>query len=330
LAREINKLTPRKIASLTKPGRYGDGLGLELQVSQWATKAWVLRFTRNGKTRCLGLGPLHTVSLAEARERARQARQVILDGRDPIDAKREARRAEQLAAARKMTFRQCAAAYIAEHSGNWSNPKHAAQWSASVERASGAFGDLDVGAIDTDVLIKFLAPIWRATPESASRLRGRIEAILDWAGARGFRQGENCARWRGHLEHLLKAKPPQKHLAALPVAELPAFMAELRGRAELAARALEFTILTAARTGEAMGARWDEIDFAAKVWTLPAERMKSGRQHRVPLTDRLLAILADLPRDGGPLLFPGVSGSKPMHNGALLNVLKEISELGCG
>jgi len=328
--------TVMRVKSVVKEGfhrDHGDGAakGLYLQVSKsphGVTRSWVFRYTSpvTGKRRWHGLGPADAIGLAKVRERARAAREQVLLGNDPIlerqvtrDAKHEAYLRE---IASTMTFRQCAAEYLAEHKESWSNDKHRAQWVTSLERANAAFGDLGVGAIDVDVIVKFLQPIWRATPETGSRIRQRVEKVLDWATARKFRQGENPARWRGHLEHLLKAKPKAQHHAALPWQELPAFMAELRARDGISARALEFTILTAARTGEAIGATWDEIE--GKVWRVSAERMKMKRQHRVPLSGRALAILDALPRMGD-YVFPGAITGKPISNMAMLELLKGMN-----
>ena len=271
--RETNELTPLKVARLKQPGRYGDGHGLWLQVSEQGSKAWLFRYMRDGRARQMGLGGLHTVSLQEARSRARQARQVLLDGLDPIDVKQERRTRIRLEKARALTFKQCADDYLSAHAGAWKNAKHKAQWSATLDAyAHTLIGALPVASIDTALVLKILRPIWQEKPETASRLRGRIERILDWATVQEFRRGDNPARWRGHLDALLPAKTKVravKHHPALPFVELPAFMAELRKRDSISARALEFTILTATRTGEAIGARWDEIDLKAKVWTIP-------------------------------------------------------------
>jgi integrase len=326
--RKINRLSAISIARAKEPGRYYDGGGLLLQIGPTGTKSWLFRYQRDGRERRMGLGGIDTVSLAEARVRARQARQLILDGKDPLELKHEGRKAEQLAQARKMTFKQCAAEYLAEHSDGWKNAKHRAQWITSIERANRSFGNFDVAEIDVDVLIRFLTPIWRATPETGSRMRGRIEAVLDWATARKFRQGENPARWKGHMEHLLKAKPEAVHHPAMPFVDLPAFMAEVRARDSLSARALELTILAAARTSEVLGARWDEIDLKAAVWTVPAERMKSGREHRVPLSDRAMEILSVLHRDRSGLMFPGAKAGSPLSNMAMLQLLRGMKGNG--
>jgi integrase len=327
--RETNKLTPLKVARLKQPGRYGDGHGLWLQVSEQGSKAWLFRYMRDGRARQMGLGALHTVSLQEARAKARQARQVLLDGLDPIDVKHERRTRTRLEKARALTFKQCADDYLGAHAGAWKNLKHRAQWSATLDAyAHPLIGALPVAEIDTALILKILRPIWQEKPETASRLRGRIERILDWATVQEFRRGENPARWRGHLDALLPAKTKVravKHHPALPYVELPAFMAALRKRDSISARALEFTILTATRTGEAIGARWDEIE--GTVWTIPAERMKAGRPHRVPLSDRALAIIEALPRESSGLVFPGSRGAS-ISNMAMLELLRGMNGNG--
>jgi integrase len=300
---KTNQLTTRKVATAKKPGHYGDGSGLYLQVSKFGTKSWVFRFMVDGVTREMGLGSLNTFTLKGARERARECRQLLNRGEDPIDARKLKKTEARKAKAARMTFRQCAADYQEEHAASWKNKKHREQWASTIERANKAFGDLDVAAIDVSVLAKFLSPMWRETPETASRLRGRIEAVLGWATVRGFRQGDNPARWRGHLEHLLAARQKGKHHSALPYTDLPAFMAELHKRDSVSARAIEFTILTAARTGEVVGAVWEEIDRKEKTWTIPAERMKSGREHRVPLSDRVVELLGT-PQSSGLIFQP--------------------------
>ncbi len=246
----------------------------------------------------MGLGPLHTVKLAEARESAREARKLVLEGIDPIEA-RNAKRAEaRLAAATAMTFEQCAEAYIAAHKAGWKNSKHAAQWPSTLKTyAYPVFGSLPVQAIDTGLIMKAIEPIWQAKPETASRVRGRIESVLDWAKVRGYRDGENPARWKGHLDCLLPARSKVAavdHHAALPYGEMGEFVAALREHEGIAARTLEFLILTAARTGEVIGATWAEIDLEQRLWTIPGSRMKAGREHRVPLSDPAVSILEKL------------------------------------
>jgi integrase len=329
------KLTALKVARLTKPGRYGDANGLYLRVAEYAltngksaqSKNWIFRYERDGRERWMGLGPLNTLTLAEARSLARECRQLLLRNVDPIDARQAQRHGQRLDAARSITFRQCAETYIKAHRAGWRSAAHAEQWPASLSRfAYPHIGYLPVSAIDTPLVLKCLEPIWTSTTDTASRLRGRIESILDWAKAREFRDGENPARWRGHLDKLLPAVAKVRkveHHAALPYAEAPTFMAELRARNEITARALEFTILTAARTGETLGAQWSEIDFRAKLWTVPGERMKSGKPHAVPLSDRTIKILEALPRvDGCPFVFPGTKQGQSLSHTAMLKILR--------
>src|SRR5215207_9169368 len=311
------QLSAVAVARLSKPGRYAVGDGAYLQIAAGGTKAWVFRYKRDGKAHHMGLGPVSLVTLAEAREKAREARRALLDGADPLTARRDRRAAASLQAARGMTFRACAERMIASHEAAWKNPKHRAQWKATLATyAYPAFGELSVSAIDTGLVLKALEPIWTTKPETAGRVRGRIEAVLDWAKARGYREGENPARWRGHLDKLLpnrrKVRQVKNH-PALPFPELPAFMAELRSRPSASARALEFTILTAARTSEVIGARLSEIDLDNAVWTVPAERMKAGKDHRVPLSPRAVEIVRELPRDSD-YVFPGGREGKPLSN----------------
>jgi integrase len=288
-------------------GLFGDGGGLFLQVSERGTKSWIFRVKKNGRLRVMGLGPVHTVSLAEAREAARLCRKARLGGIDPIDARRAGRIEERIEAARTMSFAECAAAYIAAHRAGWRNTKHAVQWRSTLAAyVYPIFGGLPVQAIDTGLVVKAIEPIWTTKPETASRVRGRIESVLDWAAARGLRQGENPARWRGHLENLLPKKSKVRrveHHAALPYAEISVLMGELRGQEGIAARALAFAILTAARTGEVIGATWAEIDVAARLWTIPAERMKASKEHRVPLSGAAIAILGHMDK-GRDKVFP--------------------------
>jgi integrase len=318
------KLSAVKVEKLREPGRYGDGGGLWLQVRP-SGKSWLFRYMLKGRARHTGLGPLRDVSLAEARAKASECRKLLLAGIDPLEARRAAEAQIQFEIASANTFKECAERYIASHEAAWRNPKHRQQWRNTLASyAYPVFGQIGVGVIDTGHVIKALEPIWTAKPETASRLRGRIESVLDWAKARGYRQGENPARWRGHLDHLLPARRKVRavrHHAALPYAEVPAFLADLRQRDSVAARALEFTILTATRTSEAIGARWSEI--TGDVWTIPAGRMKSGREHRVPLAGRTLALVEELPRQG-EFLFPGGRADKALSNMALLMALRRM------
>jgi integrase len=303
-------LTTKQIAKLKKPGRYGDGHGLYLQVQSPTNRSWLLRFERQGRERWMGLGPLHTYDLNEARERARKARQQLYDGTDPLEARAAERAQRALEAARAITFEKAARDYFDGHEKKWRNAKHRAQFLSTMQTyAFPKIGRLPVAAIDTGMVLKVIEPIWADITETANRVRGRIEAVLDWSKVRGYRSGDNPARWRGHLSEVLPARgriQKTNHHAALPYAELPAFMAVLHEREGVAAQALEFTILTAARTGEVIGATWDEINLKEKTWTVPAGRIKGGREHRVPLSDRALEILHALPRErNNPFVFIG-------------------------
>jgi integrase len=324
--RGTNKLTAARVDKLKKPGRYGDGGGLWLQIAAAGTKSWLLRYQRDGKARQMGLGPVSLVSLADARERARDARRILLDGRDPIDVRNAERLTAKIEAAKGMTFQQCAERYVATHQAAWRNEKHRAQWRSTLQRyAFPKLGTLPVSAVDTSLVLKVLEPIWASRPETAGRLRGRLEAVLDWATAREYRAGDNPARWRGHLDKLLPAKRKLRgvrHHTAMSYDELPAFMVRLRQSEFVSARALEFTILTAARTGETIGARWAEIDITTRVWTVPEDRTKSGREHRVPLSDRAVELLGALPReDKNEYLFIGCKGAG-LSNMAMLELVK--------
>ena len=281
--------------------------GLYLQVRAGAggvTHSWLYRYVSpiTRKERWMGLGAADVIGLAEARDLARAARRLVTLGADPIERRRETVQAERDALIRdkasRMTFRQCADGYLAQYASTWSDT-HRHQWRQSLELAGDAFGDLPVGAIDTPAVVKFLEPICRETLNTGLRHRNRIENVLDWATVHKFRAGDNPARWDGHLEHVFAAKPEPEPHAAMPFAELPAFLRRLRDReASATAAALEFTILTAARRGESLNAHWDEIDLEKKLWTVPAGRMKAGREHTVPLSDRAVEILEALPRSG--------------------------------
>jgi integrase len=329
MVRTIGKLTAMTVTRATRRGYYGDGGGLYLQVSDSGTKSWVFRFKEAGRLREMGLGPLHTIGLAEARQRAQNCRRARLDCLDPIEVRRSQRTAAKLDAAKAMTFKACAERYIASHKAGWRNAKHSAQWTATLQTyVYPFFGELPVQGVDVGLVMKAVEPIWATKPETASRVRGRIESILDWATARGYRVGENPARWRGHLENLLPKRNKVrrvKHHAALPYPEIGAFLTELRGQEGVAARALELVILTAARTGEMIGARWDEINRAERLWTIPAERMKSGREHRIPLSDAALAIIdAMAEMRSGDFVFPGGKTNRPLSNMAFLMLLRRM------
>lgn len=279
----------------------------------------------------MGLGPLHTISLAEARARATECRRLCLDHKDPLEVRHQSRAAERLEAAKGTTFKQAADAYVQAHQAAWRNAKHASQWTATLATyAEPVIGGLSVQAIDTVVVLKVLEPIWTRKPETASRLRGRIEAVLDWATARGYRQGENPARWRGHLDKLLPARSKVRsiaHHAALPYPQIASFTESVRQQDGIAARALEFTILTVARTGETLGATWGEIDFDQRMWIIPGRRMKAGKEHRVPLSDAALAILREVKPEGDvsqEFIFPGGKTGKSLSNMAMTMLLRRV------
>jgi integrase len=258
-------------------------------------KSWVFKYEIGGRRHEMGLGPLHTRGLAEARAEAKRLRQLLLNRVDPLVERRKADQALIAEQAKTVTFKDCAEAYLRAHDGSWKNAKHAGQWRTTLEQfVYPKIGSMAVKDVDVDDVCRCLEPIWRKIPETASRVRGRIEAVLGFATVRKFRSGDNPARWRGHLQTLFPAKGKVReagHHAALPYAEIPAFMAELREHKSLSALALEFCILTIARTSEVTGANWDEIDLKAKTWTVPSSRMKAGREHLVPLSSRAVAIL---------------------------------------
>lgn len=340
MAGGINKLSAVAVQKAKEPGYYGDGGGLWLQISKLGGKSWVFRFTMHGKAREMGLGPVHTVTLAEARMKALECRKIVAEGRDPIEERKAKEARAKLEAAKTKTFEECANAYIEANRAGWKNEKHVQQWQNTL--ATYAFpkiGQLPVAAIDTGLILNVLqqetgedkAQLWHAKTETASRLRGRLESILDWAAFRGYREGENPARWKGHLEHELPARSKvQKieHHAALPYAELGAFMVELRKREGLSARALEFAILCASRSGEVRGATWAEIDLPGRIWTVPAERMKAGKEHRVPLSDEAVKLLEALPRIvGNDYVFPAPRGGQ-LSDMALTAVLRRMDRGG--
>ena len=323
----IHKLKPVAVAKLGH-GLHSDGGGLYLNVGRGGSRSWVLRFMLNGKAREMGLGSVNVIGLSEARQKAQEARKHLAAGVDPITARDATREAQRLEAAQAITFDECTDAFIASHRAGWKNPKHAQQWTNTLRTyASPVIGKMTVQSIDTPEVLTFLQPVWTTKTETAHRVRGRIEQILDWAKVMKYRTGENPARWRGHFDHLLPARGKVKkvrHHPALPYRELPAFMVQLRAMKSLSARALEFTILTAARTNETIRARWDEVDWKSKLWTIPAEIMKADRDHRVPLSDAAIAVLKSLPRQNDQI-FPGGTRKAPhMSNMAMLVLLARM------
>lgn len=327
--RQKDRLSARTVTNTRTPGYHADGGGLYLQVSPSGTKSWVFRYTLAGKAREMGLGPEHTVRLAEARQRAAACRLLLVDGIDPIEARNAKRAGDALNAARSITFSECAEAYIKAHRAGWRNAKHAAQWVTTLDDyAAPVIGAVSVQAVDTPLVMKILEPMWQDKTQTANRLRGRIEAVLDWAKAREYREGDNPARWRGHLDQLLP-KPRKvakvEHLAALPYEQMGEFMEALRAQGGIAARALEFLILTAARTGEVASAKWEEVDLNAALWTIPAARMKAHREHRVPLSPRAVTLLKGLEaKRQSDYVFPGKKEGVPLSSTAMLELLKRM------
>jgi integrase len=309
------------------PGMHPDGQGLYLQVSSAGARSWIWRFTLHSKERYLGLGSVTAIPLKRARELAAEARRMRAEGIDPIERRREQRTAQLVEQAKSMTFKQCAEAYVAAHEPSWRNAKHRQQWHSTLATyVYPVIGALPVQSVDTSLVTRVIEPIWLKKSETAGRVRGRIEVILDYATVHKYRQGDNPARWRGHLEVLLPKRDKVnkvKHHAALPYDRVGEFMADLRRRESNSARCLEFLILTAARTAEAIGATWDEIDLQAKVWTIPANRMKADREHRVPLVPRAIAILRQMQtRRESDYVFAGMRDGAPLSNMALLAMLR--------
>lgn len=313
-------LSARKVET-AGPGRHGDGRGLFLYVKASGARSWVLRYQVMGKRHDLGLGAYPEVTLAMARDRALEARRMISEGEDPIAKKRQAN---------PKTFKDAALELIESKRPGWKNAKHAAQWTSTLEAyVFPSLGRMQVTRIATADVMGVLKPIWTEKPETANRVRQRVEAVLDYASALGLREGENPARWRGHLDHLLP-KPTKvkavKHHPALPHAEIAACMEDISNRTGVAARALAYTILTAARSGETRGATWGEIDLIAKVWTIPAERMKAGKEHRVPLTKEAIACLGPKRGETDLIFESEVKVGKPISDMSMTAVLRRM---GC-
>lgn len=316
------------------PGLHADGWGLYLRVGQSGARSWIFRYRIDGRLtpRDMGLGRWPDVSLADAREKARQLRLQKAEGVDPIAAAKAEKAAVAAERATTLSFQDAAGRYVEAHASGWRSAKHAAQWDATLKKyAFPVFGSLPVQMVDNALVMKVVEPLWSKKTETASRLRGRIEAVLDWASARGLRKGDNPARWKGLLENLLPAKSRVKrikHHAALPYAEIGAFVAALRKQEGEAARALEFTILTVARTGETIGAVWEEVDLQAEVWIVPADRIKAGKEHRVPLSTRAVEILRQTPEgERKGYLFSGRGKNAPLSNMALLKLLERMGRV---
>lgn len=316
-----------------KPGMYADGLGLYLKVRPGDSKSWVFRYRIDGKLRDMGLGPFHTVSLADAREKAEACRIMRLKGLDPLEERSKEQQTKTIETTVAITFEKCAETYIATHRDGWKNGKHAEQWTTTLQTyVYPVFKDRPVAAIDDALVLEVLQPIWKDKTETASRVRGRIERILDWARIMKYRTGDNLARWRGHLDHLLPKRSKVAsivHHAALPVDETPAFIQALRREETVVARAFEFCILTATRTNETMGMRWSEYDEKTELWTVPAARMKAGRDHRIPLAKRSLQLLTEMQDVRiGDFVFPGGVKERPLSTMAFLMLLRRLKRDG--
>jgi integrase len=331
MARGINRLSGADLRR-SEPGLYGDGNNLFLQVSLSKTngkqinRSWIFRYTTSGRAVEMGLGSLNVLGLKEAREQAREYCALRLRGIDPLEHRDAQRAAAAAASMKSITFEAAAHAYIAAHRSTWRNEKHAQEWPSSLRRhVFPTLGSLPVAMIDNALVVKALEKVWQSAPETGARCRGRVEAILDWATVSGYRSGDNPARWNGHLEYLLATprKRRVEHLAAMPWRDVPSFIQKkLRGTDSIAARALEFAILTAARTAEVRGAVWNEVDLDNGVWSLPGERTKSGREHRVPLSPRCMQILKEVRPFArqGQHVFPGIKGG--LGESAFLKLLK--------
>lgn len=326
MPRQAKPLSARKVETVKEPGVYADGGGLYLQVTGTGAKSWTFRYTVGGKRREMGLGSASVVTLAVARQKALEARRGLAEGIDPIEAKRQT---APVAPPSGPTFRDMAEAYIAAHSPGWRSEKHAAQWASALNcYAYPAFGDKPVAQVETSDVLAVLSPIWATKTETASRLRGRIELVLGYAKASGKRSGENPARWKDHMEHMLPAKRAVakiEHYASLPYQDLPQFFRRLEAADGTSARALEFAILTACRTGEVLGARWDELNDDMTLWTLPPERMKAKALHRVPLSGPARAVLQRMATiREGDYVFSGQSGRKPLSSNSLLMLMRRL------
>lgn len=326
-----NRISPTALAKVHRPGRYCDGGGLLLQISKSGAQSWIFRFQLAGRKRDMGLGAASSIGLADARELAAKCRAAVAKGIDPIEEKAGRRQQQALEAANALTFQECALKLIEAKRPSWRNAKHAQQWGRSL--ATYAFpklGKLPVGDIDTDLVLKVLEPIWLSINPTAARLRERIEAVLDAAKARGNRQGENPARWRGHLENLLP-KPSKvqtvEHHPALPYCEINSFISDLQQQASLTARAMELLILTGTRASETLEAKWIEFDLDKATWTIPAARTKTGRDHRVPLSPRALRLLQQLDRQrSSQFVFPGRKMSAPLCKMAFHKLLARMGQ----
>lgn len=325
----MQKVTAKEIENYTKPGSYDVGDGLRFVIKSTGTKSWILRYQFQGVRRDMGLGSYPKVSLSEARKRATEKRALINQGIDPVKHKENEKRRQDEARAKAKTFKDCALDYIETHRSGWKNAKHAQQWHNTLATyVFPVIGDKLASEIDEADVLEILKPLWSTKTETASRVRSRIELVLDWARANKLRTGENPARWRGHLDMLLpktsKVHKPVHH-AAMPWRDLPLFLEELSAMSGLGAKALGFTILTACRTSEVLEAKWSEIDIENKLWIVPALRMKADREHRVPLTDAAIELLKSLPIEN-EFVFPGMKQGKPLSNLSMLMVMRRMKK----
>ena len=335
----LNRLSAIQVKRTSEPGLYSDGGGLCLQVTAGkggnVGKSYVFRYRSplTGRMREMGLGSASVIELARARTKAEAARKLVAERKDPIEERASERRRQATETAKALTFKEAADRFLEAHLPTWKNQRHRSQWENTLrDYVFPVFGAVPVDQIDVSLVLRAIEPAWKDKTETASRVRARIERILDWSRARGLRDGENPARWRGHLDQVL---PPRrqaqrvKHHPALPYSDLPAFMSELKHRGGMGARALEFTILTASRTSETVGARWREIDFKTGVWTVPAERMKARREHRAPLSPEAVAMLKNLQldRSGDDWVFPGLKSDLPLSNMAMLMTVRKMGRL---
>jgi integrase len=331
MARHLNRLTALMVSRKKRPGLYADGGGLYLRVADGGSKQWIYRYVTNGRCRDMGIGPERVLTLAEARERARLQSKLRLDGIDPIAYKHEQRAAAIAAAAKAMSFRQCAELFIADHEKKWTNAKHRRDWKTTlVKYAYPALGDMPVASIDTPLVLKAIKPLWERAPETASRVRGRIENVLGWATVHHYRTGDNPARWRGHLEHALPARSEVaeiEHHAALPYKQAAAFVGKLRQDTSVMGRCLEFITLTASRLTQTTHATWSEIDLETRVWTVAGSRMKSGKEHRVPLSAVAVAILKEMAAiKHSDYVFPGYKQGRPLGHNGLWTLARRVAD----
>lgn len=325
MARVSKRLNARSVATLSQPGMHADGDGLYLVVDKNGSKRWSYIFQWQGKRKEMGLGGLASVGLADARETTSEQRRLLGKGQNPIEARKASRAARKIA---EHTFGSFADQLIDDIASQFRNAKHIKQWRMTMREYAAPIRKKHLDDINTEDVLSVLRPIWHAKAETASRVRGRIERVLDAAKAKGLRFGENPARWRGHLDQLLpkRRKLTRGHHAAMPYRKVPELLGKLKDLDTLSALALEWTILTASRSGEALGAKWSEIDLPSRVWVVPPERMKAGRSHRVPLTDELITIIEHLKKSRGdnPYLFPGTKPSKSLSNMALAMQLRRL------